>query len=410
MKKIGASFVTLFLAWNAELVHAKVLLGVDVARRDHFSMLKGKRVGLITNHTGVDGKGNSTIDLLYKAPGVKLAALFSPEHGIRGEAKHGEAVNDARDEKTGLPVYSLYGKTKRPTDEMLKGLDVLVFDIQDVGARFYTYITTLAYALEEAGKRNIEFVVLDRPNPITGTIVEGEPLDPSIKHFTAYLQVPVRHGMTIGEIANWHNQTSGLDARLTVVKMEGWRRNMGWGDTGLKFRPTSPNIRNVTAAALYPGIGSFEATNVSVGRGTGSPFVIFGAPWIEEKILLEKLNFVNLPGFEFRAARFKPRDDIYKGEKCRGIRVIVKDRNAARPVDLFVQTFKILKDLYPQEFAVRWDEMARVTGSDHFQTMIERGESAETILVQIHDAAKDFEEKRKPYLLYKEERNQDDFR
>ncbi|OGR86146.1 MAG: hypothetical protein A3A86_03130 [Elusimicrobia bacterium RIFCSPLOWO2_01_FULL_60_11] len=276
--KLSPLLVSFFLA--AQPACAKVLLGIDVLEKGGFKELKGKNVGLITNHTGMDSKGRSTIDVLHAAPGVKLVKLFSPEHGIRGRAEHGKAVEDGKDAKTGLPIFSLYGKTQRPTADMLKGLDALVFDIQDIGTRFYTYTTTLAYALEESARAGIEFVVLDRPNPLTGSIVEGVPLDPSIKHFTAYLQVPVRHGLTVGEIAKWHNGTAWIHARLTVVQMQGWSRPMSWEDTGLKFRPTSPNIRTVTAAVLYPGIGGFEATNLSVGRGTSEPFEVFGAPWI----------------------------------------------------------------------------------------------------------------------------------
>jgi uncharacterized protein YbbC (DUF1343 family) len=339
---------------------------------------------------------------------VKLIKLFSPEHGIRGNEEHGQIVSDGTDVKTGLPVLSLYGKTQRPTADMLQGLDALVFDIQDIGTRFYTYTTTLAYALEEAAKAGIEFIVLDRPNPITGTIIEGEPLDSSIQHFTAYLGIPVRHGMTVGEIANWHDKTAGLNAKLTVVKMEGWRRDMGWEDTGLKFRPTSPNIRTVTAAALYPGIGGFEATNVSVGRGTPKPFEIFGAPWIKGQELIEQLQFMRIPGFEFRTTTFKPKADIYKGETCRGVKVILVDEEAARPVDLFVHVFRILTDLYSDDFKPRWNEITRETGGTRFKDMIEQGQSAETMTLQIRDAAKKFEESRRPYLLYPEDKNLDE--
>ncbi len=402
--------IFIFITLSSQFGWASVLPGIDVLKKNKFDALLGKRVGLITNQTGAARNGKSTIDILHDEPGLQLIKLFSPEHGIRGRAEHGQAISNDIDSKTRLPILSLYGKTKRPTAEMLKGLDVLVFDIQDIGTRFYTYTTTLVYAMEEAAKANLEFVVLDRPNPITGTIVEGEILDQEINHFTAYLHVPTRHGMTVGEIAKWFNGTAGIHARLTVIKMEGWHRPMWWEDTGLKFIHPSPNIKSVTAAALYPGIGCFEATNVSVGRGTGSPFEIIGAPWIEEKLLLEKLNFTLPPGFEFATTTFRPKADIYKGQKCRGIKIKIKDRNTARPVDLFVRIFKILKDLYPEEFVVRWDEMARVMGSEKFRARVERGESADSILVQIHDSAKNFEDSRKPYLLYKDDRNPDEFR
>lgn len=378
----------------------KVLLGIDVLKKQNFSSLQGKRVGLITNHTGMDRNGVSTIDLLFNAPGVRLGALFSPEHGIRGKAEHGLKIADSTDLKTGLPIYSLYGKTQRPTDEMLRGLDALVFDIQDIGARFYTYITTLAYALEEAAKRNIEFFVLDRPNPITGTIVEGEILEPEIKHFTAYLQIPVRHGMTVGEIATWYNRTSGLNAKLTVIKMEGWKREMWWNQTGIKFRPTSPNIRNLRAAILYPGIGALEATNVSVGRGTKMPFEIFGAPWIVGTLLAERLNFMDLPGVEFKPVQFIPQSDLYRGMLCEGVKIEIKDRNFIRPIDIFIQAFCALRDVYPGQFKPRWEEIERVTGSKKVRQLLEQNQSAETVLFFIHANAELFRQAREPYLLY----------
>lgn len=379
---------------------AKVLLGIDVLKKEKFHLLQGKKIGLITNHTGVDSKGVSTIDLLHQAPGIKLLALFSPEHGIRGKAEDGVKISDSVDEKTKLPIYSLYGKTKRPTDEMLAGLDALVFDIQDIGTRFYTYLTTLAIALEEAAKRNIEFFVLDRPNPITGTIVEGEILEPEIKHFTAYLEIPVRHGMTVGELAHWYNRTSGLNAKLTVIQMQGWKRNMFWNQTGLKFRPTSPNIRNLRAALLYPGIGAFEATNVSVGRGTKMPFEIFGAPWITGTLLAERLNFLSLGGVEFKPIQFIPQTDLYKGMLCEGVKIVIKDRNLVRPVDIFIQAFCALRDVYPGQFKPRWEEIERVTGSKKVRQMLEQNQSAETILFFIHHRSAQFEQERLPYLLY----------
>lgn len=381
-------------------VAAKVLLGIDVLKKENFKSLRGKKIGLITNHTGVDSKGVSTIDLLHQASGIKLVALFSPEHGIRGKAEHGEKISDSWDKKTGLPIYSLYGKTQRPTEEMLTHLDALIFDIQDIGTRFYTYITTLAYALEEAAKRNIEFFVLDRPNPISGTIVEGEILEPAIKHFTAYLQIPVRHGMTVGELAHWYNRTSGLNAKLTVIKMEGWKREMFYNQTGLKFRPPSPNIRNLRAALLYPGIGAFEATNVSVGRGSKIPFEIFGAPWIVGALLAERLNFLNLSGVEFKPIQFVPQSDLYQGMLCEGVKIVIKDRNLVRPVDIFIQAFCALRDVYPGQFRPRWEEIERVVGSKKIRQMLEQNQSAETVLFFIHNRAVQFEQDRAPYLLY----------
>jgi uncharacterized protein YbbC (DUF1343 family) len=400
LKIFLAAGIGLLLAGTAQ-AKTKVLLGIDMLERGEYAVLKGKRIGLITNHTGRDRRGKSTLDLLYSAPGVRVAAVFAPEHGLRGDARHGEEIRDGKDTKTGLPVYSLYGKNKRPSAEMLKGLDALVFDIQDIGTRFYTYTTTLAYAMEEAAKMNLEFIVLDRPNPISGAIVEGEPLDPSLRHFTAYLKVPVRHGFTVGEIANWYDKTAKLGSRLTVVKMDGWSRGLWWDQTGLKFRPTSPNIRSVTAAALYPGIGCFEATNISVGRGAKTPFELIRTPWINGEELAEKLNFLVPAGIEVEAARFTPKDDLYKGELCQGVRIKLKDRDAARPFDFFLQTFMVLTELYPEDFKPRWDEIALVTGSMTLKNMLDQRHSTETILQIVREKADRFAEDRKPYLLYK---------
>lgn len=386
---------------SAGEARAKVSLGIDVLKEENFSSLRGMKVGLITNHTGVDGKGKHTIDILHKTSELDLVALFSPEHGIRGKEKGGKSIGHGHDKKTGLPVYSLYGKTMRPTDEMLKGLDALVFDVQDIGTRFYTYITTLAYALEEAAKRGITFVVLDRPNPITGFIVEGEVLDPEISHFTAYLRVPVRHGLTMGEIAILHNDVMGLNADLKVIQMEGWERHMWWDETGLKFLPTSPNIRNLKAATLYPGIGSLEATNVSVGRGTKKPFEHFGAPWIDGKELAESLNFVNLPGLEVKKTKFTPKKDLYRGQVCEGVKFKITNRYEFRPVDLFVHTVDILRDLYPEDFKMRWREIEFVTGSGNLKKMLKTGNSAETILFLMQEKAAKFETDARRYLLYK---------
>lgn len=397
---LAAGWALFSLQWAAAAA-PPVRLGIDVLKKQNYQLLQGKRVGLIANHTGLDSDGNSTIDLLHRAPGVKLVALFSPEHGIRGSADHGVKISDGKDERTGLPVFSLYGKTQRPTDDMLAGVDMLVYDIQDIGTRFYTYTTTLAYALEEAARRDIEFVVLDRPNPITGAIAEGEPLDPRVKHFTAYLNIPVRHALTAGEIAIFHNETTKLNARLYVVKMEGWARGMWMDDAGHKFRPTSPNMRTLKAAMLYPGVGSLECTNVAVGRGTKTPFELLGAPWMDGKAVAEKLKFLDLPGLQIRAARFKPTRDLYQGQTCSGIRIEVADRDAARPHDLFVHLMLILLEQHRDQFKVRWNEMERVWGSGRLKEMIDQGQTTEAILEVTHQKAAAFQDAVQPYLLYK---------
>src|SRR5690349_6395267 len=257
----------------------KVLTGIDVLERDNFKPLAGLRLGLITNHTGRDREGRQTIDVLNKAPGVKLVALFSPEHGIRGLAD--EKISDSKDEATGLPIYSLYGETRRPKPEQLKDLDALVYDIQDVGVRFYTYISTLGYVLEEAAKAKVPVFVLDRPNPIGGMAVEGPIADSDKLSFTSYHTIPTRHGLTIGELAELFNKQRNIGADVRVIMTEGWRRSMWFDETNLTWINPSPNMRCLAEATLYPGVGLLETTNVSVGRGTDTPFEIVGAPWIE---------------------------------------------------------------------------------------------------------------------------------
>jgi len=280
---------------------AQVLTGIDVLERDGFKPLAGLRIGLVTNQTGRDRAGRSTIDLLFKAPGVKLIALFSPEHGIRGLAD--EKVSDTKDEQTGLPIFSLYGESRRPKAEQLKDIDALVYDIQDVGARFYTYITTLGYVLEEAGKAKLPVFVLDRPNPINGIDVEGPIADADKLSFTAYHRLPVRHGLTIGELARLYNDERHLNTDLRVIKMEGWRRAMWFDATGLVWINLSPNMRSLTEAALYPGIGLLETTNLSVGRGTDTPFEVLGAPWLDGPKLASYLNAKRIAGVRFIPAR-----------------------------------------------------------------------------------------------------------
>jgi len=325
----------------------------------------------------------------------------------------------AKDSATGIPAISLYGKSKRPTHQMLANLDALVFDIQDIGVRFYTYATTMAYALEEAAATGIEFYVLDRPNPLTGAIVEGEILSSEVKHFTAYFSIPVRHGLTIGELANWYNVTANIGANLHVIKMQGWNRTMWWKDSGLPFIAPSPNISSPQSALLYSGIGGFEATNISVGRGTKHPFEQFGAPWTDGKKLAEKLNGWLGVGVTVKAVRFTPKRNLYAGQRCQGVRLKVKDKNKIRPVDIFVAAVVYLKAMHPTDFRLRWEEVKRVTGTSLMQKLLEpRGmeeslkkpflrdlsENPETwiqaLLYQYHQDSAKFLKSRQPYLLY----------
>jgi len=327
------------------------LNGIDVLKRDGFASLKDKRVGLLTNHTGHDRDGNSTIDLLHKAPGVKLVALFSPEHGIRG-ALDQPNISNSTDEKTGLPIYSLYGDTKAPTAEALKEIDTLVFDIQDVGARFYTYISTLGLALEAAAKNKKSFVVLDRVNPINGQNVEGPLADPDKLSFIAHHPIPIRHGMTVGELAQLFNKERNINADLHVVRVEGWRRSQWFDSTGLVWINPSPNMRSLTEASLYPGVCLLEPTNVSVGRGTDTPFEVIGAPWIDGRKLAEALNGAKLPGVRFVPIRFTPKSSVHKDVECGGVNIILTNRDLFEPVGAGLEMAAQLKKLFPKDFLI----------------------------------------------------------
>ncbi len=326
-----------------------VMTGADVLARDGFAPISGANVGLITNHTGLlrDGR-TATADALHAAPGVSLRVLFGPEHGIRGADD--ALIPDGADERTGLPVFSLYGPRQEPTPEMLAGIDTLVFDIQDVGTRFYTYLSTLGHCLLAAGRRDLRVVVCDRPNPIGGLLVEGPLSDDTRLSFTAFHPIPVRHGMTIGELALLINAERDFKARVIVVKCEGWKRGDWWDATGLTWIDPSPNMRSLAQATVYPGVGLLEFTNVSVGRGTDTPFEKFGAPWINERALAYSLNARNLPGVRFVPVRFTPRASVFAGENCGGVQLLVTDRVKFPPVRAGLEIVMSLRALYPEEW------------------------------------------------------------
>jgi uncharacterized protein YbbC (DUF1343 family)/CubicO group peptidase (beta-lactamase class C family) len=326
----------------------KTETGLDVLESEEFAPLRGLRVGLITNQSGRDAAGRRSIDLLASAPGVKLSAIFGPEHGLSGTADG--RVASTRDSATGLPVYSLYGNTERPTDEMLAGLDALVFDIQDAGVRFYTFTTTLGYALEAAGRKSLAFYVLDRPDPLGGFNVEGPLLDPALRSFVDYFTLPVRHGMTVGELAQMFNQEEHLGVKLTVVKMRGWRRTDWYDETGLPWVNPSPNLRNLTEAALYPGLGMIEGANVSVGRGTDTPFEAVGAPWADGKKLADYLNTRHIQGVRFVPADFTPASGPFTGQLCHGVQIDLVDREALDSPEMGVEVAAALFTLFPGDF------------------------------------------------------------
>ncbi len=374
-----------------------VLSGIDVLRRDGFRPLAGRRVGLITNRTGIDRRGVSTALLLSKAANCELVALFSPEHGLQGrlESSH---IAHGRDPETGLPVYSLYGKTRRPTPKMLKGIDTLVFDIQDIGTRFYTYISTLGYAMEEAAKLGIRFVVLDRPNPIGGVEVDGPVLDAGRESFVAYHPIPVRHGMTVGELARMFNGERGLGLDLQVVRVEGWRRSDFFDATGLKWVNPSPNMRSLTEAILYPGIGLLETTNLSVGRGTATPFEIIGAPWLDAAKLESVLNRAGLPGVGFRAVSFTPDASVFRDQPCQGVTIAITDRAAFEPLRTGFEIARQLRILYPQ--AWKADRYDRLLGNRQVLEAVLAGKSTAQIESIYRPALEDFRRRRCRFLLY----------
>jgi uncharacterized protein YbbC (DUF1343 family) len=313
------------IALSANVSANSVLTGIDVLKRDDFKTLAGRNVGLITNQTGIDRSGNSTIQLLHDSTGVKLVAVFSPEHGLFGKLDI-EDIADSKESGTGVQVFSLYGATRIPTSEMLSGIDTLVFDIQDIGTRFYTFISTMGEAMQAAAKHDVRFVVLDRPNPINGLTVSGPVLDDGLQSFVGFHLLPIRHGMTVGELARMINSELQLGLELEIIKLEGWRRSDYFDATGLKWVNPSPNMRSLTEAILYPGIGLLETTNLSVGRGTDTPFELFGAPWLDGEQLAGHLNRLKLPGVDFAAITFTPDASKFEGELCSGVSISITDR------------------------------------------------------------------------------------
>jgi uncharacterized protein YbbC (DUF1343 family) len=379
-----------------EEAKGRVQTGVDVWAANQFAPLSGKRVGLITNHSGLDSTGRRTVDLLQQAGGVKLKAIFNPEHGLSGTAEG--KVSSIRDPSTQLPVYSLYGDTLRPTPEMLRGLDALVFDLQDAGVRFYTYITTLGYALEAAAREKISFYVLDRPNPINASMVQGPVMDPDLKSFTGYFPLPIRHGMTVGELARMFNAENRIQARLQVIPMRGYRRSDWFDQTGLPWINLSPNLRSLTQAILYPGVALVEGSNVSVGRGTDQPFELLGSPWIRAKELAEHLNYLKIPGVEFHPAGFTPGSGPFKGESCFGVQIVLLDRQVLHSPLLGMEIIKALYRLYPEDFQI--DKTLPLIGSRQALQAIKEDQDPQSILQGWQPPLRDFLQLRAKYLLY----------
>jgi uncharacterized protein YbbC (DUF1343 family) len=388
-----------FLLLATALAPAQVLTGIDVLEKNSFDVLKGRKVGIITNHTGVDSRGRRTIDVLKSAPGVTVVAIFSPEHGLYGK-KDEKNIGDDVDPASGLKVLSLYGKARRPTTQMVQEIDTLVYDIQDVGARFYTYISTLGLCMEAAREYGLKFVVLDRPNPITGLRVEGPVADP--KHtgtFTAYAPIPIAHGMTVGEMARYYNKEKGINADLVVVPVEGWKRSMYYDQTGLKWISPSPNMRTLDAAILYPGWCLMERPNTSVGRGTDLPFEVLGAPWVDGRKLAAALNDLHLPGVEFAAVRFTPTKGAkLGGQKCEGVRAFVTDRSKVEAVKTGVAIAYTLEKLFPKDF--QYEKVVGLLANQEASDAILKLNDPHQCDPIWQDQVRAFENVRKNYLMY----------
>jgi uncharacterized protein YbbC (DUF1343 family)/CubicO group peptidase (beta-lactamase class C family) len=374
----------------------QVLSGLDVLRAEEFNRLRGRKIGLLTNQTGQDRNGVSAIDLLDGAGNLELISLFSPEHGIRGIRD--DPVPSSRDKKTGRVIHSLYGKHLRPTPEMLAGIDTIVVDLQDIGTRFYTYMTTMAYMLEAAAKQKVKVMVLDRPNPINGIQIEGPMLDHKFIGFTGYFPMPIRHGLTMGELALLFSAENDIVVELTVTKMRGWRRRYWFDETGLPWVNPSPNMQNLIQATLYPGIGAIEGTHISVGRGTGTPFEQIGAPWIDGVQLAGLLNARGLAGVRFYPVSFTPQSSKFAGEKCRGVFIMVTDRQALRPVRLGLEVASILHRLYPDEYHL--GEAKNLLGSETALIQILAGEDPAGIVKTWQAGEKHWRQLRRRYLLY----------
>ena len=372
-------------------------VGIDVWAERGFAPLAGKRIGLITNHTGRDRSGRFTLERLLSTDGLELAAVFSPEHGFLG-VEEGN-VGSTTDALSGLPVFSLYGETRRPTVEMLSGLEGLVFDIQDIGTRFYTYATTMAYAMEEAAAHGLPFVVLDRPNPITGGPAQGPLLAADQLSFVGYAPIPLRHGMTMGELAAYFNTERGVGADLTVIPVEGWGRDDWYDATGLAWINPSPNMRNLVEAILYPAVGPLEATNVSVGRGTDEPFEWFGAPWIDALELAARLNAAGLPGVRFVPRSRTPESSVHAGKVCRGVDLILTDRDVFAAGLTAITLAATLYQLHGDVWQI--ERFPRLWGRPEVVEQLQSNMSPNQIAAAWAGDLAAFMEVREKYLLYR---------
>lgn len=400
MKKIIIIFIlTLSIAFlNGENKIQSIQLGIDCID-EYQKIFEGKRVALITNMTGYNSEGKSTISILKEKTDLKL--LFSPEHGLNANFREGALVDNTIDRKTSLKIYSLYGKQKKPTKEMLKDIDIVCFDIQDVGARFYTYIYTMAYAMQACAENDKTFVVFDRPNPINGNVVEGFILQEEFKSFVGLYPITQRHGMTVGELSLMFNKEFGINCNLKVIPIKNWSRSSYFEDLPLVWIPSSPNIPNSNTALVYAGMCLFEGTNLSVGRGTTLPFHYLGAPFINADDLVEKLNNENLKGVKFFPAYFTPSSSIYKDKACEGVYIAVKDKQSFQPVRVAIKIFNIIKKTYP-EFRINDEKMKRCGLNLLFgnASLNEKNIDEKALFKAMILDEKEFIKKRQPYLLY----------
>jgi uncharacterized protein YbbC (DUF1343 family) len=394
------------------IVSAQVKTGADLLFEKHFNLIQGKNVGLVTNHSALLSNGKHLADALHEDKRTKLVVLFGPEHGVRGDAPAGAKIQDDVDKKTGVQTYSLYGSINKPTKEMLKGVDVLIFDLQDVGVRFYTYISTLSYAMEAAAENNIPYIVLDRPNPIRGTWVEGFNREDTLRSFVGLHPIVIAHGMTIGELATMYNNEgwlkNGVKANLTVVKMEGWKRTMWYDQTGLKvWQKPSPNLPTLESCVAYPGTCFFEGVNISEGRGTEKPFEMIGAPYINGAAWAKALNAYKLKGVMFEPIEFTTRSiegyvmhPKYEGQKSGGVFLKVTDRNAFEPVKAVVYMLTVAKKLYPDSLKWRERSIDRLSGTPLFRKAVDAGTAPEEIVEMWKETVEKFKSVRAKHLLY----------
>lgn len=361
--------------------------------------LLGKRLGLASHPAAVLPDLTGAVDAL-QAAGYNLEALFGPEHGFSGASADGAQIADAIDPRTGLPVYSLYGAQKEPSEQALSQIDALVFDMQDVGVRFYTYLSTLYYILRGAGKAGKPVFVLDRPNPITGSIIEGGAVEPGLESFVGVINIPMRHGMTLGELANYINTEFGFGTELHVIAMQNWQRQMWFDETGLPWVPTSPAMPHVLTTILYPGMCLLEGTNFSLGRGTSLPFELCGAPWLDGYRLAQEMNALDLPGVRFRPISFTPSASIHSGSECQGVQVHITDRNKLRPVEMALNLIATARCMSVGHFS--WNpHFQRLAGSADLHSKLESGMPVSQITAEMADFITNFKDRRQKYLLYK---------